>query len=207
MAVIRLDHLAIACETLDEGRAFAERALGVALQPGGKHDHFGTHNLLLGLEDGICLEVIAIDPDAPDPGRRRWFDLDDFRGPPRLTHWICQTGDMAAALRGAPPGMGPVADLQRGDLRWQMASGAAGRLPFDAVSPALIAWADSPHPSIRLVSSGLRLQELTVLHPQAAKLPAALAPLLQDARIRVEPAAGPGLKTRFADASGVVRWL
>ncbi|PID36787.1 MAG: polyphosphate kinase [Rhodobacterales bacterium] len=204
---MKLDHLAIACETLEEGRAFAERALGVALQPGGKHDHFGTHNMLLGLQDGIYLEVIAIDPDAPDPGRRRWFDLDDFHGPPRLTHWICQTGDMAATLRAAPGGMGAVDDLRRGDLCWQMASGEGGRLPFDAAFPALIAWGDSPHPSTRLPSSGLRLQELTVLHPQAAALQAALTPLLQDMRIRVEPAAKPGLKAQFADASGALRCL
>ena len=26
---------------------------------------------------GSYLEIIAINPDAPDPGRSRWFDLDD----------------------------------------------------------------------------------------------------------------------------------
>lgn len=38
---------------------------------------FGTHNRCLGMEDGIYLEVIAVDPEAPPPSRPRWFGLDD----------------------------------------------------------------------------------------------------------------------------------
>lgn len=29
------------------------------------------------MEDGMYLEVIAVDPDAPAPTRPRWFSLDD----------------------------------------------------------------------------------------------------------------------------------
>jgi hypothetical protein len=54
----------------------------------------GTHNRLLKLGAGRFLEVIAIDPEAPAPGRRRWFDLDApfmrqrlARGPD-LIHWV-----------------------------------------------------------------------------------------------------------------------
>ena len=101
-AVLRLDHIAVACESLEEGRAWVEERLGKPLQPGGKHARFSTHNLLLGLEGGIYVELIAIDPDAPDPGRRRWFDLDDFSGAPKLTNWICATENLADALALAP---------------------------------------------------------------------------------------------------------
>ncbi|MEL6648491.1 MAG: VOC family protein, partial [Pseudomonadota bacterium] len=45
--MLELDHLAIAAETLEDGREAVEAALGVSLQPGGQHAHFGTHNLLL----------------------------------------------------------------------------------------------------------------------------------------------------------------
>ena len=76
--MLQLDHLAVAARDLDEGRAVVEAALGVTLQRGGRHARFGTHNLLLGLEDGLYLEVIAIDPDAPGPDEARWFDLDRF---------------------------------------------------------------------------------------------------------------------------------
>ena len=65
---MRLDHLAVAAESLGVGRAVVEDQLGLRLQDGGRHAHFGTHNLLLGLEDGLYLEVIAVDPDAPAPG-------------------------------------------------------------------------------------------------------------------------------------------
>lgn len=41
------------------------------------HPQFGTHNRCLGMEDGIYLEVIAVDPEAPPPSRPRWFGLDD----------------------------------------------------------------------------------------------------------------------------------
>lgn len=78
--MLELDHLAVAAETLEDGREAVETALGVRLQPGGQHPHFGTHNMLLGLEDGLYLEVISIDPAAPKPGYARWFDLDRFEG-------------------------------------------------------------------------------------------------------------------------------
>ncbi|MBA85319.1 VOC family protein [Thalassobius sp. S69A] len=96
--MLELDHLAVAARTLDEGRAYVERALGLRVQPGGRHGRYGTHNLLAGLEDGLYLEVIAIDPQAVRPRDPRWFRLDEFSGAPCLHNWICRTGDMAAHL-------------------------------------------------------------------------------------------------------------
>ena len=90
---MRLDHLAIAAETLEEGVAWAQERLGVSFMAGGKHERFGTHNQLLGLADGLYLEVIAVDPDAICEGPR-WFALDDFKGPPRLANWICEASNI-----------------------------------------------------------------------------------------------------------------
>ena len=185
--MLRLDHIAVSCETLEEGRAWAEARLGAPLQPGGKHDRFGTHNLLMGLEDGLYFELIAIDPEAPDPGRRRWFDLDDFEGAPRLTNWICATDDLAEAMALAPVGMGEAFEAQRGDLRWRFVGGEDGRLPYRAGFPALIDWGESPHPSTRLPATGLRLERLEISNPEAEGLRRALAPLLADARVVIEP--------------------
>ena len=187
--MLRLDHIAVACETLKEGRAWVEESLGVPLQPGGKHARFGTHNLLMGLEDGIYLELIAIDPEAPDPGRRRWFDLDDFSGPPRLTNWICATDDLADAMALAPEGMGEAFEAQRGDLRWRFVGGEDGRLPFDGGFPAMIDWGNSPHPSTRLPITGLRLERLEIANPEADALRRALSPMLADARVVIETGA------------------
>ena len=40
-----------------------ESGLGVSLQQGGEHAVFHTHNRLLGLEDGLYLEAIAVNPE------------------------------------------------------------------------------------------------------------------------------------------------
>ena len=183
--MFELDHLAIAAETLEEGRVMAERVLGVPLQPGGQHAHFGTHNMLLGLEDGLYLEVITIDPEAPKPGHARWFDLDRFQGAPRLSNWICRTGDMAGALDKLPQAGQPVA-LSRGDLRWQMAVPGDGILPFDNMFPALIEWQCEAHPATLLPASGCRLERMIVRHPEVGKLKAQIGTLLQDSRVTFE---------------------
>ena len=199
--MLKLDHIAVACETLEQGRAVVEAALGVVLEQGGKHARLGTHNLLLGLEDGIYFELIAIDPEAPQPQMRRWFGLDDFHGAPRLTNWICRTDDIAGALALAPAQIGTPIELTRGDLRWLMAAGIDGRLPFGGGFPAIIDWGASPHPSTRLKPSGLRLERLIVTNPEAAQLQAALAPLLADPRIVIEPGAA-AMRAEFSSPSG-----
>ncbi|MFT7058852.1 MAG: hypothetical protein ACJASV_001357, partial [Pseudorhodobacter sp.] len=77
--MLRLDHIAVAANTLAEGTAWVEAQLGVTLAPGGQHPLMATHNRLLGLADDY-LEVITINPDAPAPPHPRWFDLDRFSG-------------------------------------------------------------------------------------------------------------------------------
>ncbi|GAA6161515.1 VOC family protein [Ruegeria sp. HU-ET01832] len=165
-----LDHLAVSGETVEEAASHIEDALGVTLQEGGKHDAFGTHNRLLGLADGLYLEAIAIDPTAPNPERTRWFDLDRFEGPPRLTNWICQVPNIDAALDVFPDGVGHPIDLARGALRWQMAVPPSGRLPFDNLFPALIQWHGDLHPARMLTQSGCRLRRLVVSHPEGLEL-------------------------------------
>jgi hypothetical protein len=183
---MQLDHLAVAGATLQDATSAVEDALGVAMQPGGRHDVFGTHNRLLGLADGLYLEAIAVDPDAPQPARPRWFDLDRFAGPARLTNWICQTDDMTATLAGMPAGAGQPVALARGDLRWDMAVPANGVLPFDNLFPALISWHSPVHPSAMLAASGCALRRLVVSHPEAQALRATLAAAFSDARVVFE---------------------
>ncbi|MEQ6202533.1 VOC family protein [Sulfitobacter sp. HNIBRBA2951] len=181
--MIAFDHIAIAGETLAVATAHVEGALGVSLQQGGEHDVFHTHNTLLGLEDDLYLEAIAVNPAAPTPDRPRWFDLDRFSGGPRLTNWICRCDDLDATLAALPDGFGMPVDLQRGDLRWRMAVPADGVLPFDNCVPALIQWIGDAHPAPRLTQAGCAITGLEVRHPQGAALGALLAPLLADRRI------------------------
>ena len=199
-----LDHLAISAATLAEGLAMVEALLGVALAAGGSHPAMGTHNRLLGLGPGLYLEVIAVDPGAVTPASPRWFDLDRFTGPPRLTHWICRTHDLDSALAVAPPGIGAPMELARGDYRWRMAVPPTGILPFGGAHPALIEWQGDAHPAKALPNSGCRLRRLVVVHPEAADLRRHLG-RLSDLRVVLEP--GPEAMMAELDTPGGKRVL
>ena len=161
---LKLDHLAVACTALKDGTAWVEDRLGVSLQQGGQHPRYGTHNTLLGLADGLYLEVIAKDPDAVPEAGHAWFGLDDFSGPPRLANWICQTGNIA----DAPAVAGPSRALTRGDLSWQITVPDDGSLPCGGGFPTVIQWAKGTlHPAACLTSRGCRLIRFEVSHPQA----------------------------------------
>ena len=179
-----------------------ERLLGVPMAGGGRHAAMGTHNRLLSLGD-LYLEVIAIDPAAPPPGHARWFDLDRFSGPPRLTNWIVACDDIGAALAAGPSGWGAPLHLSRGDYRWQMAVPGDGVLPFGGLFPALIQWQGPHHPAGALPDAGLRLARLTVTHPKAASLRAALQSL-DDPRVEILAGDMPGLSARIDTPRGQV---
>lgn len=173
---LTLDHIAVSGVTRDAARAYVEAALGLEMQSGGTHARFGTHNHLMGLEGNLYLEAISIDPDAPAPDRARWFGLDDFEGPPRLTNWICACEDIDQVTQRLPQA-GDAVSLTRGDLAWQMAVPEGGALPFDNCFPAVIQWHGALHPVQMLTQYGARLVQLTVLHPDADQLTDVLGPI------------------------------
>ena len=101
-----VDHLVIGAATLEQGAAWCEATLGVAPAPGGKHPLMSTHNRLLAIGSArfprAYLEIIAIDPQAPPPGRPCWFDLDQpgmqraLAEQPMLIHWAARCADADA---------------------------------------------------------------------------------------------------------------
>lgn len=197
---MQLDHIAVSGTTLEAASMAIEAALGATMQAGGRHALFGTHNRLLGLEDGLYLEAISVDPGAAAPGQARWFDLDRFAGAPRLTNWICRVDDLDTALQRLPEGAGRPVAVSRGDLRWWMAVPEGGRLPFDNLFPALIEWRGDLHPAAMLERSPCRLRRLVVSHPEAAVLRAILAGF-EDDRV-VFRAGAPGLAAVFDTPQG-----
>ena len=197
-----LDHIAITAGTLNDGAAHVAAVLGVDLDPGGQHPAMGTHNRLLSLGPECYLEVIAPDPDAPHPGRPRWFRLDDRAGPPRLSNWVLRTGDLDTALSVAPDGAGTPLALSRGQLSWRMAVPADGRLPFDDLFPALIEWQGVAHPSLMLPDRGLRLAGLTLIHPDATRLDRALDAFRPLTDVVVVAGATPRLVARIDTPAG-----
>lgn len=194
-----LDHLVVSAATVEAGAEWVSALLGVPLETGGKHALMGTHNRLLGLGPGTYLEVIAIDPDVPPPHRPRWFGLDAFSGPPRLTHWVLRVPDLDAALAAAPPGAGRATALARGDLRWRFGVTDDGRLPCDDAFPALIEWQGDAHPAARLPDRGCRLRRLDIATADPAALTRALP--LWDERVRVV-AGTPGMRALIATPLG-----
>ncbi|MGB7316451.1 MAG: VOC family protein [Planktotalea sp.] len=197
---LKLDHLAVSGESRDAARAHIEEALGIPMQAGGEHARFGTHNHLMGLKNGLYLEAISIDPNAPAPDRPRWFDIDNFSGPPRLTNWICSVGDMKAACAKWPDAGDAIA-LERGDLRWQMAVPASGALPFDGMFPPLIEWAGTLHPASMLTPTDVSFKMLTICHPKAEALSALLGSIA-NALIRFEVARTAELIAEFDTPHG-----
>ncbi|MGR3714201.1 MAG: VOC family protein [Shimia sp.] len=179
--MLELDHLAVAGESLEAAVAHVEDALGVAMGPGGQHAHFGTHNRLLGLGDGLYLEAIAIDPTAAALPYKRWFDLDRLSGAPKLGNWICRSDDLVGDVAHVAEDVGQPVALTRGDLRWRMAVPESGALPYDDMFPALMQWDVAVTPAALLAPSGCRLMRLEVAHPEASALRDVVA--LADARV------------------------
>jgi hypothetical protein len=161
--VSHIDHIVVAAQTLAEGVQYVEDSLGVAMPPaGGKHPLMSTHNRLMSLGGGAYLEVIAIDPDAPDPGRKRWFDLDNFSGVPRLHTWVARVDHLEAH---ADLGLGSVAKASRGNLEWLIAIPEDGRLHWGGAVPYLIQWG-GVHPTDSMPGSECNLKKLTIGSPQ-----------------------------------------
>jgi hypothetical protein len=195
----RIDHLVIAADSLEQGVAWCETTLGVQPAGGGKHPLMGTHNRLLAIGSerfpDCYLEVIAIDPDADVPQRRRWFGLDDpalraaVREQPRLVHVVARTR-MIEMLRwglincGLNPGV-PLAaqrDTPHGLLKWRITVRDDGRTECGGALPTLIEW-QGPHPSEHLPRSPLTLHELVLRGVPTQALDVLKLPAVQTAPI------------------------
>ena len=201
--MMAFDHLVVATTDLAAGTAALEAQLGLPLAPGGAHAAMGTHNRLLSLGPDCYLELIAMNPAAPGPDQPRWYALDAFDGPTRLTNWAVRCDDLDAGLKTAPQGTGTAWDLARGTLRWRMAVPPTGQTPFDGLAPALLEW-QCPHPAPNLPDHGLRLQKLTLESPEATALRGALPDLNRDG-VEVTDAVSPRLRAELSGPSGTVQ--
>jgi hypothetical protein len=169
-----IDHLVIAARTLEEGASWVESRLGATPAGSGKHPLMGTHNRLLGL-GGMYIEVIAVDPQAPAPGRMRWYSLDApatrsrLEKGPALIHWVATTDDIESAAARAPVDLGEIVAVTRGPLCWRITVPRDGSLPAGGVFPSLIQW-EGPGPAGTLPESGCRLESLDLGHPRATAI-------------------------------------
>lgn len=201
----QLDHLVVAAATLDEGVAWCEATLGITPGPGGQHALMGTHNRLFSIASAdfplTYFEIIAIDPGAPTPGRRRWFDLDDEAlrarlrdAGPQFVHWVARVDDAhaaVAALHTQNIDRGEVIAASRptpqGLLQWQITVRPDGQRLYEGLLPTLIQWGDV-HPAASMPPSGITLATLELQHPQARELAAGLQAIGLALTLRPGPA-------------------
>ncbi len=208
MLVSAIDHLVVTSRSREEGIAYISTLLGVSPQMGGNHPQMGTHNALLRLGDAMYLEVIAIDPKAPAPGRTRWFDLDHLKPParPRLATWVIRADDVHDAVRKSPVPLGPVEIMVRDSLKWQITIRRDGTLALDGAAPSVIQWSTDEHPAAGLKETGCALIELEVRHPEAKILGDLLDKLgFSGPVVLVAPPKGErsGLVARIRTGSGI----
>ncbi|MGB1236073.1 MAG: VOC family protein [Planktomarina sp.] len=194
----KIDHFAIGADNLDQGVAAMETALGVTVPRGGKHDAMSTHNCVMQAGNESFFELIAIDPDAPaDPGRTRWFTLDDagtqarIADRPRALCWVVNTDDLDAVIAASPVDLGEVVLFTRGDRSWRLTVPQDGHLPMGGLLPAFIEWSPGPHPSTGQQDLGVTLDKVQLSTPDAAALTDILKALQVDhlAEVSEGPAA------------------
>jgi len=213
----RLDHLVVAAASLEQGAAWCEATLGVLPGPGGVHPTMGTHNRLLRIATeafpDAYLEIIAIDPAAPAPGRPRWFGLDEpalrerVAQHPRLIHAVVRT-PLVEMHRwglinvGIHPGE-PIAFERQspaGPLAWRLLLRDDGARLHGGALPTLIEWKGDRHPAAAMPESGLTLGSLRL-----AGLPKRAQDVLKLRGIEVATEAqGPALTATFATPRGDV---
>lgn len=194
----KIDHFAIGADSLEQGVDAMNSILGVEVPRGGKHDAMSTHNCVMQSGNESFFELIAIDPDAPaDPGRTRWFTLDDpatqtrLKDRPRALCWVVGTDDLDGIIAASPVDLGEVVLFTRGDRSWRLTVPQDGSLPMGGLLPAFIEWSPGPHPSTGQQNLDVTLEKVRLTHPDAEALTDALKALKVDhlAEVHTGPSA------------------
>jgi hypothetical protein len=210
MAECHIDHLVITSPSLEKGAAFIQHMLGVTPQAGGEHPRMGTHNLLLSLGKSMYLEVLAVNPKAPPPGRPRWFELDSLpvNAQPGLATWVVRTTDIKTTTQTCSESLGKIEAMSRGPLNWLLTVTDDGSVPLDGVAPALIEWQIDEHPAANLEDAGLSLVKLEIFHPDPDRVSRMLASIDLDGPFLVSTSASdtsPSLTAHISTPQGLRR--
>jgi hypothetical protein len=177
--MLSLDHLTVIAPSLQDGVAHVRACLDLDVPFGRQHPDMGTHNHLLRLGEDCYLEIIAADPDAPRPGRARWFGLDDqaalrrdWDEGRRLRGWVARTDDLedVASRHGAVLGRAVRFASARGDFLFAIPDD--GSLPLDGAAPSVIDRLGKPPSIAAMADLGARLQSVTLEHPEADRVAA-----------------------------------
>ncbi|MEP7061351.1 MAG: VOC family protein [Betaproteobacteria bacterium] len=204
------DHVILGCESLAQGIEHVERLTGATPVAGGRHDAMGTHNALVKLGQRLYLEILAIDPDAKAPARKRWFDLDTpsmqaaLADKPQVIGWAARSDDIDDALMRSAIPPGATHTMTRAGLTWRITIPEDGVRPAGGVLPALIQWSTDEHPADRLPEAGCSLSQIAAAHPEPDSIRAALKALRLSEAMQVTYAEAPRIAVMLRTPRGLV---
>ena len=207
------DHLVIAALSLDEGHQYIQDTLGVDIPLGGKHAAMGTHNRIMQLSPSTYLEIIAIEPEAPQPGHPRWFGLDQawmqekLSRSPQLVHWVANVDDLIETLSRTKLHYGIPTLLKRDQLAWKITLPEDGSIPLSGVLPSLIEWQIDTHPAKGMANLNCSLLEINLFHMHAEWLTQKLEEIQAHSLVNIKSIdrqASPYIEARIACPKGEV---
>jgi len=162
---------------------------------------------LLALGAAVFLEVIAPDPERPDPVIPPLFGIDKLTEP-KLTAWAAkedQLDNRLTKLQQSGITFGAKLSGQRKKpdgtiLKWELSDPLT--VVGNGVVPFLIDWGQTPHPAAAMPQK-CRLMDLSIEHPEIGQIAEILRVLdLEDMQLSV--ASEPALVATIQTPKGIV---
>ncbi|WP_299851154.1 VOC family protein [uncultured Roseovarius sp.] len=174
--MLTLDHLTVIAPTLTEGVEHVRDCLGIEVPFGTRHDYMGTHNHRLQLGKNVYLKIVALDPSGVNPGRSRWFGVDDPRQVRsdwergrRLRGWVAAIVNIESFIRQRPQ-FGEVVNLPFNEPKFAFAIPVDGYLPLGGILPSLIDHRSDPTRMSDIPDFGARLTSFSLEHPEPEEI-------------------------------------
>jgi Glyoxalase-like domain len=170
--LLKLDHLTVIAPILSEGVSHVRDCLGLDVPFGSRHDYMGTHNHRLQLGNSVYLEIVALDPAGVDPGRARWFGVDnqgqvraDWEDGRRLRGWVANTQSIDSIISNHATTFGDEIPLPAADPTFTFSIPKDGSLPLDGAAPSLIDHRGDSSYVATIPDLGAKLASFTLEHP------------------------------------------
>jgi hypothetical protein len=151
----------------------------------------GTHNHRLQFGNSVYLEIVAHDPEGIEPGRARWFGLDnqaqvkaDWNEGRRLRGWVANTDAIDVVVSAHRAILGDNVPLPAGSPTFDFAIPEDGSLPLDGAAPSVIDHRGDASYIAFIPDLGARLHSFTLEHPD----PAGIAALYRELAVENPPA-------------------
>jgi hypothetical protein len=175
--VLKLDHITVIAPTLIEGVSHVQNCLDLEVPFGTRHDYMGTHNHRLQLGNSVYLEIVALDPEGTEPGRPRWFGLDnqenvrsDWDEGRRLRGWVANTDAIDSVVSTHRAIFGDKVPLPTTNPTFDFTIPEDGSLPLDGAAPSIIDHRGDSSYVASIPDLGARLRSLTLEHPNSAAI-------------------------------------